>query len=170
MLHVYRKCFLKTLHDQTFPINTSSGFIGCLPPKFFSTATYHDKNEWPVSVEESSCYETCDQGVRLLVTALARKPGVPHYCWLRCLAAESSVDIVPVLEHDGYLLAIYSSSECSTTHVTRISILNKHGNFPDVFLWNFAHFTGLRVLYCGQGYTSSKLKNSDYCLLVCQGV
>ena len=35
MLHVYRKCFLNTLHDQTFPDNSSSGFIGCLPPTIF---------------------------------------------------------------------------------------------------------------------------------------
>jgi hypothetical protein len=42
---VYRKCFLNTLHVQTSPVNTSSGFIGGLLPNFFRGNISRQKRE-----------------------------------------------------------------------------------------------------------------------------
>jgi len=120
-------------------------------------------------------WDRCDQWVRLLVTALARKPGFPITAgcgvWLpRVLCRHCSSPWTRRLPVTGYLRAIYSSSECSTTHVTRISIPNKHGSFPDAFLLK------LRTLHWPSSALLRKriyffeVKNSDYCLLVCQCV
>jgi hypothetical protein len=103
-----------------FPLILQVALYSVYHQSFFRGNISRQKRQTGFSWGKFMIWDRCDQWVRLLVTALARKPGFPitascGVCLPRALCRHCSSPWTRQLPVTGYFLAIYSSSECSTT-------------------------------------------------------